>query len=248
MRGVLIGLAAAVCALLGIVQLTSMAVYGDLAHPPAVPALLPPRLGLALARRLGGAYAPPGLRTAYAQALLHRGDTAAAAAIVATLPDGIAAAELRGQLAQARNDPDAALADYARAGDFERAQGLIDERLASGRVADAARFERELTAALTGGGQAAVRARALWRLGQITQFQAAADPDAQRQARLERSALVSYEQALAIAPNEETYLLAAAQQALTLGDKPLAIRYYTRALDAVPASADARAGLERARS
>jgi len=244
-RRVVIALAAVLAVTLGVVQLGSMAVYGDLARPPAFPALLPPRLGIALGRRLGSARAPASLRIAYAQGLLHRGESAAAAAVVASLPDGIDAADLRGQLAEIRGDPKTALTAYAHAGDFERAQRLIENRVSTGRLAEAARFERDLANALTGDGQAAVRARALWRLGQITQLEAVADAD-QRPA-FERAALDLYVQALAIAPNEETYLLAAGQQALTIGDKEAAARYYRRALDAVPNSADARAGFDRAR-
>jgi tetratricopeptide (TPR) repeat protein len=88
-------------------------------------------------------------------------------------------------------------------------------------------------------------------LGQIVQERAAAQSTATRDAErraLERRALDWYERALTLAPNEETYLLAAGQQALTLGDKAAARGYYLRALEAVPNSADARAGLQRAGS
>jgi tetratricopeptide (TPR) repeat protein len=246
MRPALIALGIVGAGVLGAVQFASMSLYGDLANVPAVPALLSPGWGIVLASELASPRAPAALRAAYAQALIHRGQTDAAAMVIAGLPAGTAAAELSGQLAETRGQPTTALAAFARAGDLERAQRLIDDRVDAGQLDDAARYEQNLADTLTGNGQAAVRARALWRLGQITQLQAQAAP-AQR-AALERAALDLYEQALAAAPNEETYLLAAGQQALTLGDKPLAIRYYLRALDAVPDSADARAGLLRARS
>lgn len=246
MRGALIAVVSCVGCIFATVQVGSMAMYGDLAQPPAVPALLAPAAGIALGRPLGSPRAPAFLRSAYAGALLHRGDVAGAAAIVAGLPDGPAAADLRGQLAELRGDPDAALPWYARARDFERAQRLIDAYDAQGRLAQAAALEARLVDVLSGGSAAGVRARALWRLGQLTQEQAAADPaDA---GALSWRALRMYERALKIAPNEETYLLAAGQQALTLGDKIAAARYYLRALEAVPNSADARAGLARARS
>ena len=235
-----------VVVLLGLIQSASMALYGDLARWPAVPALLPPALGEKLARPLRARWAPPALRAAYAQALLHRGNAGAASAIVATLPDLPAVADLRGQLAELVPDSPAALAAYVRAGDFERAQRLIDIRVAAGDNVAAAGLERELVDALSGTGRAPVRARALWRLGQITQVRSTADPE--RRTALARESLGYYEQALTIAPNEETYLLAAGQQALTLGYKSAATRYYQRALEAVPDSADARAGLVRART
>jgi tetratricopeptide (TPR) repeat protein len=246
MRGVLIACAAGFVLLLGNVQFASMAIYGDLAQPPAVPALLPPAAGFALARPFRSPRAPAFLRIAYAQALLHRGDTEAAETIVAQLPAGPDAAELRGQLAEARADPAAAVPWYARARDFERAQRLIDAYDAAGQLAQAEQLEARLAGVLSGDGDAGVRARALWRLGQITQERATrdrVDPGS-----LERRALSWYERALELAPNEETYLLAAGQQALTIGDKAAARDFYTRALDAVPNSAQARAGLDRSRS
>ncbi len=223
-----------------------MSLYGDLANPPAIPALLPPALGIALGRPLRSAKLPPALRSAYARALLHRGDTAAAAAIVERLPDGADAADLRGQLAEGESEPARALRWYVRAHDFERAQRLIDLSDTPRRLGHAQALEAELVAALAGESDAGVRARALWRQGQITNEAAAADPA--NAATLQRRALSLYERALALAPNEETYLLAAGRQALNLGDKAAAAAFYGRALEAVPDSADAQAGLVQARS
>jgi tetratricopeptide (TPR) repeat protein len=143
-------------------------------------------------------------------------------------------------------DPGAALPWYARAHDVERAERLIDGYESAGQIVRAGRLQAQLVDVLGGLADAGVRARALWRLGQLVQAEATlerGDPGA-----LERRALVCYERALQLAPNEETYLLAAGRQALTLGDKNAAVRYYQRALDAVPNSADARAGLDQARS
>jgi hypothetical protein len=78
MRGAMIAAAACLVLLLGAVQVAAMALYGDLANPPAIPALLPPALGMALAQPLQSRLAPALLRAAYAQALLHRGDRTAA--------------------------------------------------------------------------------------------------------------------------------------------------------------------------
>jgi len=245
-RATAISLGLVVALICGAVQVASMSVYGDLASRPSVPASLPASLGLRVARPLGAPAAPAFARAAYARALLHTGNAEAAVPIIAALPASSTTDDLRGQLAQALGRPTDALRAYARAGDIERAQTLIDDRVAAGDLASAAGFERELVDVLAGDARAAVRARAWWRLGQITQLAAVAAP-ADRLAA-ERTALDDYVRALAIAPNEETYLLAAGQQALNIGDKPLAERFYRRALDVVPASADARAGLDRARS
>ena len=58
-----------------------------------------------------------------------------------------------------------------------------------------------------------------------------------------REAETSYERALALAPNEETYLLAAGFQSLANGDAARRNRWYTHAAEVVPNSADAYAGL-----
>ncbi len=220
-----------------------MAVYGDLANAPAVPLLLAPAAGLQLARPLGSGSAPAALRIAYAGALVHRGRLAAAQAIVDSLPDSADVDDLRGQLFELRSDPADALTAYARAHDFERAQRLIDDRDAAGELPAAAHLEAHLVEVLAGERDAGIKARALWRFGQITQEEGAASRDPHVSAR---RSLQLYEAALQIAPNEETYLLAAGRQALTVGDKPAALRYYRRALDAVPASVDARRGLLQA--
>jgi tetratricopeptide (TPR) repeat protein len=250
MRAALIVCAGLLAVLLGGVQFASMALYGDLAQPPAVPPLLAPAVGGILAGPLRSPRAPVFLRTAYAQALLHRGEIPAAEAVVAQLPAGPEVADLQGQVAESRGDAAAAIESYARARDFERAQRLIDAYGAA-HVEGAEQLEARLAARLGDSADAGVRARALWRLGQLTQTRAAAAPaasPASERLALERRALRLYERALALAPNEETYLLAAGQQALTIGDKPAARGYYLRALDAVPNSADARAGLQQAGS
>jgi tetratricopeptide (TPR) repeat protein len=231
--------------LLGAVQLESMALYGDLARPPAIPAIVPADWGRLVAPAFRSPLVPAVVRAAFAQAVLHRGDAAGATAIVAGLPAGPQADDVRGQLAAVASRPAEAFAAFVRAGDFERAQALIDAR---NDPADAAGLERSLVAALDGPADVAVRARALWRLGQLTQRESLTRRGLGRRAQLEREALDDYDRALALAPNEETYLLAAGQQALTVGDRSRALRYYERAQSAVPDSADARAGLVRARS
>jgi tetratricopeptide (TPR) repeat protein len=232
-RSTVMLIAGIVSIVFGAVQVESMALYGDLAQAPALPALVPPGWGRVFDDELRSTRVPSGVRAAYAKALLHRGDVAGATTIVGGLPPGREADDLRGQLAALVGRSGDAFAAFARAGDFERAQALIDARA---DTAEAVRGEAALVAALDGPGEEAVRARALWRL------------DPAERMRLERAALDEYDRALALAPNEETYLLAAGEQALTIGARARALGYYERALTVVPASADARAGLQRARS
>jgi Flp pilus assembly protein TadD len=86
-----------------------------------------------------------------------------------------------------------------------------------------------------------VTGQAWWRLGQLQAAQGDRDPS--QRAATGREAETSYERALALAPNEETYLLAAGYQSLANGDRAAATRWYTRAAEVVPNSADAFAGL-----
>jgi tetratricopeptide (TPR) repeat protein len=221
-------------ALLGAVQLASFAAYGDLAVRPSLPAALHARAPSLLRPLLGG----PAARAA---AAIHNGDLAAAQQLVATLPPGPETADLRGRIAEARGDRAAAISAYVDAGDVVRAQALIDA-LASADPPTALRDQQRLVAALHDDPNAGeVAGEAWWRLGQL---QAAAGyHDAVRKNAYWRDAETSYEHALALAPNEETYLLAAGFQSLANGDTAGAQRYYTHAAEVVPNSADAYAGL-----
>ncbi|MFN2462017.1 MAG: hypothetical protein ABR591_15270 [Candidatus Velthaea sp.] len=245
MRAVTIALAVAAI-LAGGMQLAATAFYGDLAQPPAVPRLVPPALGIALARPLGELPFPAVVRAAYARALLHRGDAAGAQRIIDRLPPIADRFEVAGMIAEQRGDFDGAAQEYLQARDVEHAQALADELDRAGRLDDALTLQRALVERSTGLVDAENHARALWRLGQLLQERAASASAAARRP-LERESMRAYDAALALAPSDETFLLAAGQQSLTLGDRTAAERYYRRALDAVPNSADAKRGLERLR-
>jgi tetratricopeptide (TPR) repeat protein len=219
---------------LGAVQLASSAAYGDLAARVSLPAVLHAADPALLRPLLGDAYAR-------AAAAIHDGDLAGAERLVATLPDDAATADLRGQIAQARGERDAAIADYVRAGDVTRAQALIDGIVAT--EPDRALADQQLLVAALRGDPSAgeVTGQAWWRLGQLQAAQGDRDPS--QRAATGREAETSYERALALAPNEETYLLAAGYQSLANGDRAAATRWYTRAAEVVPNSADAFAGL-----
>jgi len=218
---------------LGAVQLASSAAYGDLAARPSLPAALHAAAPGLLRPFLGG----PAARAA---AALHNGDLDGAQQLIATLPDDAQAADLRGRLAEARHDPDAAISAYIRAGDGVRAQSLIDT-LSELDPPRALLDQMVLVAALEGRTDASEETgQAWWRLGQL---QAAAGYRAPAKRRtLWRTAEASYERALGFAPNEETYLLAAGYQSLANGDLTAAERWYNRAAEVVPNSADAFAG------
>ncbi|GAC1427202.1 MAG: hypothetical protein NVSMB5_21960 [Candidatus Velthaea sp.] len=230
----------------GCVQVAATSFYGDLAQAPALPALVPPAVGRALAAPLAAPGMPAPLRAAYARALAHRGDDAAAAAIVSTLPEGADREEIAGTLALHRHDERAAVSAFIAAGDAEQAQAIIDAIDARGATVDATELERALSEAAKLRGNLEIRAMTLWRLGQLQQTQAYTARSAAARTRFAHVALDSYRAALELAPNDETFLLSAGNQALTLGDRRAARAYYQRAIDVVPNSVDARAGLARA--
>jgi tetratricopeptide (TPR) repeat protein len=228
------------------VQGMSTAFYGDLAKAPALPLLIPPGPGLAMAAALHLEHGPVPIRAAYARALAHRGDLEVAGRIVATLPPGPEAAELRGIIAEDRHDLRSAVDAFIEANDVEHAQALVDAIERGGEGTRATALEDRMIARLgAGNGHTEVLAVALWRRGQLEERAVTREPE--HALADERESLAYYVRALALAPNDETYLLAAGQQALTLGDRAQARSFYERALEVVPTSADARAGLARAR-
>jgi hypothetical protein len=240
--------ALATCAVIvaGCVQLAFMSLYGDLAQAPGFARVLSPAIGEALLRPLASANAPAPWRAAYARAILHRGDVAHARAIVDTLAPSADRFELAGAIAERNGDMAAAARAYLEARDIEHAQALVDALERQGHLDAAAALEAGLAAHSMGAVDQENHARVLWRLGQFTQMQAVTLPPAAARKK-SRESLQLYDEALALAPSDETFLLAAGQQALTLGDRAAATVYYQRALDAVPNSADARRGLKRAR-
>jgi len=233
-RIVVVLVAALLAVGLGAVQIASSAAYGDLAARGSLPAVLHAADPALLRPLLGDA----GARAA---AAIHDGDLAGAEHLLGTLPDDARTADLRGQIAQARGERDAAIAHYVRAGDVTRAQALIDGIVAT-EPARALADQQLLVAALRDDpGAGEVTGQAWWRLGQLQAAEGARDPT--RRAAAGRDAETSYERALALAPNEETYLLAAGYQSMANGDRAAATRWYTRAAEVVPNSADAFAGL-----
>ena len=226
--------AIALAGILGAVQLASSAAYGDLAVRGSLPAALHDRAPHLLRPLLGGVRA----QTA---AAIHEGDIATAQRLAATLPDDAGAAELRGRIAEARGDRDGAVTQYVRARDEVRAQALIDQiarRDPKRALAEQALLVRVLADDPNAG---EVLGEAWWRLGQLQAAAGYADPG--RRATDWRDAQTSYERALQLAPNEETYLLAAGYQSLANGDPRASERFYAHAAEIVPNSADAVAGV-----
>ena len=233
-RTVVVFAGLAFAALLGAVQLASSAAYGDLAVRPSFPRALHDRVPTLFRPLLGGT-------RARAEAAVHDGDLATAERLAATLPDDAESADVRGRIAEARGDRDAAVQLYVRAGDVVRAQALIDALAVTNPDRALADQALLVSAHQDDANAGEVRGEAWWRLGQLQA--AAGHRDRLKRADFWRKAEASYERALDLAPNEETYLLAAGFQSLANGDVAAAARWYAHAADVVPNSADAYAGL-----
>lgn len=236
--------------LLGAIQISSMAAYGDLAVPGSLPAYV---------HAHGVSNVPVvGNLPIRAAALVHGGDVTAASTLLATLPDDAESEELRGRLAARTGRTDEALAHFIRAGDGARAQAMIDvldpsrdptipftER--SARLLRSLAYQRRLVAVLAGDPQALDTGGQAWlRLGQLQRAVGATDPA--RRSSLYQEAQQSYLHAIASAPNDATYLLGAANQTLlntvTLGTDPApAEGWFRRVLEITPDSTDGYAGL-----
>lgn len=234
MRPLLALAAAALVVLLGAVQLASSAAYGDLAARPSFPVLLHEGAPGLLRPFLGGP-------RAQAEAALHDGDLPRAARLVAALPDDRADADLRGRLAEARGDRDEAIRRYVQAGDAVRAGALIDV-LAKTDLPAALAEQQRLVASLPADPSAdEVTGDAWTSLGRMQTLAGYGQPT--RRAAFWRDAQRSYERALALAPNDETYLLNAAAQALMNGDLEDAQRWFAHANQVRPGSPEVYNGL-----
>lgn len=234
MRPLLALAACALAVLLAAIQLASTAAYGDLATRPSFPAALHDAAPMLLRPFLGDAYAQ-------AQAAVHARDFARASALLATLPSSARASDLRGRIAEAQGNRDAAIAAYVAARDVVRAEALID-RLARDDTARALTEQQRLVAGLVGDPRATeVTGQAWWRLGELQAALGYQEPALR--AELWRAAAASYAHALAYKANDETYLLSAAYQDLANGDTAAALLRYTRAAEVDPKSADAHGGL-----
>ncbi len=235
---VALGVFAALIALA--VQLAADGLYGAAAAPGSLPQALAGDWPFALAER-SGLERFAGVRVALARGALARAEPGRAQALLAPLPASATVVDLRGRVALAADDPAQALRDFAAAGDFIAAQGAIDTLGARDPVRALAivrAFARRLDTGVAG---PEIAAEVEWREGQIAALAAAREP-ARARAYL-RAALAAYGRALALAPDDEKYLLNDAYVALELGDVAAACATYARAAQVVPGSADALAGL-----
>jgi len=186
---------------------------------------------------------PASLRIVFAREALAHGDVETAERQIAALPPSRDRAELSGLLAERRGDDPAAVRAFLAAGAVDDLERHIAEVEGRGDIAGALRLQQATVERLRGDATSSgALPEALYRLGVLEQSYAYTLPIARREPYQQRS-LQAYEAAVALAPLAERYLVAAGNEDLNLGDIDRAQRYFERAREVDPISADALAGL-----
>lgn len=231
------------------VQLTSYALFGSVAAQPSIPALVTAAWPFDLLPETGLARFP-GVRRELARAALLRGESERAATLLAGAGSGDDAEDLRGQLAVATNDADAAVRHFGHAGDIVQARALIDSRAASDPAAALRLAESFDRATAVRAIPAAVIAQSDWREGELAAAVAAQTGGSVSNAqtsgttdRLNRQALAKYEAAARLDPTQDAYGLAVGFEAIVVGDAARSRDAYAHVAGIDPQSVDAAAGL-----
>ena len=243
MRLVGLVLAGVLALSLGVEQAVASVALRDDARRPAWVRYVPAGLAARVDGLDPGLPLPPVLRLVLARRALAAGDFGLLAAHVARLPASRDRAELEGALADRRGDAAAAVADYLAAGDLDDVERRIEALAASGRGDEALRLQHAaIAAAEADPAQIGNVPEAYYRLGLLEQELAYRIPDPGARGEPQRRSLEAYRKAVALAPLESRYLLAAGNEAINLDDLDTALGFFQRARDVDPSSADALAG------
>jgi len=245
MRGIA-ALAAAlvVCALAAIQVVSSVALRGS-AQAGSWVRLVPAPLAAQI-EGINPAYPlPPALRLVLAREALAENDPARGQAYIARMPPSGDRMVLEGRLAEARGDVPDAVRSYLAAGDLDDLEARVDDLRSAGQIVPALALAREIVARLQSDPtQADALAQAYWNLGHVEESKAYQSwvGSAERNQH-ERLAAAAYARAVALAPLQERYLIAYANQQLNLAQLDAAATAFSRAQNVDPASADPLAGL-----
>lgn len=230
---------AALTLLLGAIQIGSDAIFSRAAPPRSLPGHLAPSIGVAIYGVIDRVAPAPYVNAMLATQALNARRLQLAQAYAVRLPASPQREELLGRIAQARGDEAAAQRHFLAAPDLFAIDQRVD-RLARTDPVAAYNLEMRLKQRLERlPTHPDAVAEAYWRLGQLATVRAARVP---HERWLERG-MRDYLQAVALSPLTEKYLLAAGSQALNLHNAHGARRFFRRAIDVDPASADAYAGL-----
>lgn len=235
---------AAIAAAFAAIQLASYSLNADVAAPGTLPTRIPQGFGLAVYRSLERVAPAPYVVATLATYDLSAGNTAAALREAIQLPASPARDELLARIARARGDEPLALEYFLAAPDVSAVDAAA-QTLAVGSPAAAyaleTLLERRLALLTTHPDDVA---ETYFQLGQLANRQAWREiPDSKAQGAWLKRGMRDFRSAVELAPLSDKYLIVAANQAMLLGDLDGAERFFARAADANPGSADAVAGL-----
>ncbi|MBV8491109.1 MAG: tetratricopeptide repeat protein, partial [Candidatus Eremiobacteraeota bacterium] len=227
----------------GTIQLASYGLDAGVAAPGTLPTHVSPAFGLAVYRVLDRIAPAPYVESTLAETALRDGDFAAAQRSALRLPSSAVRDELLARIAAAQGDATLALEYFIAAPDVDAVRARVDS-LASSNPAAAYALERVLKVRLD---MLATHpdavAEASFRMGEIANVAGRRERSGAARTAWFRRGMTDFTAAVALAPWSDKYLIAAANQAILLGDLDGGATYFQRAADADPGSADARAGL-----
>jgi tetratricopeptide (TPR) repeat protein len=226
------------------IQLASYSLNSGAAAPGTLPTRVPVAFGLSVYRALDRVAPAPYVVATLAAHDLAAGDSFAALREAIRLPASPARDELLARIAAARGDRQLALEYFLAAPDVSAvdaaAQAAAVRSPAAGYALETL-LERRLALLTTHPDDVA---ETYFRLGQLANRQAFREiPDSKAQGAWLFRAMHDFRSAVELAPLSDKYLIVAANQAMLLGDLDGAQRYFGRAADSNPGSADAVAGL-----
>jgi tetratricopeptide (TPR) repeat protein len=226
------------------IQLASYSLDAGAAAPGTLPTRIPAAFGVAVYRALERVAPAPYVVSTLANLDLERGDVDAALRQAIQLPASPTRDELLARIARSGGDETLALEYFLAAPDVAAVDETV-ERRALRSPADGYALEQLLGVrlALLGTHPDDV-AEASFRSGELANRQAWREiPDSKRQGAWLHRGMSGFQKAVDLAPLSEKYLIAAANQAMLLGDLTRSQALFARAVDANPGSADAVAGL-----
>jgi len=237
--------ASVLVAALGAIQASSAIVLRANAQRGAWPTIVPRDLAAVVERPAPAVPLPPVLRLVLARQALARGDLATAEGELALLAPSRDRLALVGGLAEARGNAGAALQAYLAADDLADVERAISTLETRGRIGEALALQEDLVRRLAADPtQIDALAQADFDLGRLEETQAYQFMvgTGLRHAH-ESAAAGAYARAVELAPFEERYLIAFANQEINLREFDAAVRAFERARDADPTSAEPPAGL-----
>ncbi len=227
---------------LATVQFVASVALRDDAQSPSWVRFVPPALATRVDELSPDLPLPAALRLVLARRALESGRLALAEEHLAHMDPSRDRDELVGLLAERGGDERAAVLAFLAAGDVAGVEERVAQLAATGRIDEALQLQRAVLARVQQDpAEAGALPEAYYRLAGLEQ-DAAYRLDSDARGPLERASATDYERAVALAPLEERYLIAAGNEQINLGDFDAALAYFRRVRDVDPNSVDALTG------